>query len=249
MGVSPSGAFDRTASELANRLVGNSAAVATLEALGAGLTLRATRHLTVAVTGAHGRVLINDRVHSTHHVLHVAPGDLLILGRPYAGLRYYVAVRGGFSLPLTLGSAATDTLGHLGPQVHVGEVLPVGTTHGLPVIDHAPVRVPEQVFDVLAGPDLDLAPLLEHTWELDSRSNRIGVRLAGPSIPAPAAGLPSKPMVLGAVQLPPNGQPIILGPDHPTTGGYPVIAVVTRRSMSDVAQWAGGPRRFRLARS
>jgi allophanate hydrolase subunit 2 len=54
-------------------------------------------------------------------------------------------------------------------------------------------------------------------------------------------------MVLGAVQLPPNGLPIILGPDHPTTGGYPLIAIVTADSMDHVAQWAGGPRRFRLA--
>jgi allophanate hydrolase subunit 2 len=54
-------------------------------------------------------------------------------------------------------------------------------------------------------------------------------------------------MVLGAVQVPPNGLPIILGPDHPTTGGYPVIAVVTGESMCDVAQWSGGPRRFRRA--
>jgi allophanate hydrolase subunit 2 len=89
--------------------------------------------------------------------------------------------------------------------------------------------------------------LVERAWELDPQSDRIGVRLIGEPLPVPVGNLPSKPMVLGAVQLPPNGLPIILGPDHPTTGGYPVIAVVTSRSMCDVAQWSGGPRRFRRA--
>lgn len=73
------------------------------------------------------------------------------------------------------------------------------------------------------------------------------MRLRGSPITAPTGSLPSRPMILGAVQLPPNGRPIILGPDHPTTGGYPLIAVVTVESMDDVAQWAGGPRRFRIA--
>lgn len=248
LGVSASGAFDRGAAQLANRLVGNSPTRATLECLGGGLTLRAHRHVTIAVTGAHGDVIINGRAHVTHHVLHLAPADVLFLGHPRRGLRYYLAVGGGFAMPLALGSASTDTLGHLGPRVNVGDMLPIGAGHGLPVVDHVAGPVPSEVFEVLPGPDLDPQPLLDREWDLDPRSNRIGVRLSGSPIPAPTAGLPSKPMVFGAVQLPPNGQPIILGPDHPTTGGYPVIAVVTRRSMGDVAQWAGGPRRFRLTR-
>ena len=80
--------------------------------------------------------------------------------------------------------------------------------------------------------------------DLDPQSNRIGVRLSGSPIEAAQHTLASRPMVQGAVQLPPNGLPIILGPDHPTTGGYPVVAVVTARSMSQVAQWSGGPRHF-----
>jgi allophanate hydrolase subunit 2 len=115
------------------------------------------------------------------------------------------------------------------------------------VVDHVPPRPAARVFEVTPGPDLDLRPLLERDWDLDPQSNRIGVRLTGRPLPAPAGALPSKPMVRGAVQLPPNGLPIILGPDHPTTGGYPVIAVVTEASMDDVAQWPGGTRRFRLA--
>lgn len=248
LGVPTSGAFDRRAWHLGNRLVGNPQTAACLESLGGGLALEATAHRTVAVTGADGLVLVDGRQHATHQPLHLKPGATLTLGAPRAGLRYYVCVAGGLQLPATLGSQSTDTLGMLGPVLAPGERLPIGPARGRPVVDHTPPRAAAYVFDVLPGPDLDLQPLLNQPWDLDPQSNRIGVRLAGAALHAPRTSLPSKPMVLGAVQLPPNGQPIILGPDHPTTGGYPVIAVVTTRSMDDVAQWSGGTRRFRLAR-
>lgn len=248
LGVPTSGAFDQRSWRLANRLVGNAEDAAGLETLGGGLILQAQRHLTVAVCGAHGEIRVDNRLHGTHEPLLLAPGQRLTLGNPIAGLRFYVAVAGGLALAEVLGSQATDTLGHLGPHVNVGDVLPVGPRRGRPLVDLAPRRPQPRVFMVTPGPDLDVAPLLNATWDLDPQSNRIGVRLSGRAIPAPTASLPSKPMVRGAVQLPPNGLPIILGPDHPTTGGYPVIAVVTPDSMDEVAQWAGGPRRFRLAR-
>lgn len=246
LGVPISGAFDKRAWRLANRLVGNPEQTPALECLGGGLTLTATTHTTVAITGAQGDVLINGRPHATHHVLHLAPGADLVLRPPHTGIRYYLAVAGGLVVPHTLGSAASDTLGHLGPVVRPGDELAVGPVRTSPVTDHAPPHTPATIFDIMAGPDLDPAGLLERSWDLDPQSNRIGVRLSGRPLPAPRHGLPSKPMVAGAVQLPPNGLPIILGPDHPTTGGYPVIAVVTGRSLDDVAQWSGGPRRFRL---
>lgn len=121
---------------------------------------------------------------------------------------------------------------------------------GPPLVDHVAPVEPATTFNVLPGPDADedtLSALLAGTWDLDPQSDRIGVRLRGSPLRSETLSLPSKPMVLGAVQLPPNGLPIILGPDHPTTGGYPVIAVVTSDSMCDVAQWSGGPRRFRRA--
>lgn len=247
LGVPTSGAFDGHAWRLANRLVGNHEGTAALEVLGGGLALTAQRHHTLAVCGALGEVRVDARTRSTHEPLLLAPGQQLTVGNPVAGVRYYVAVSGGLALPEVLGSQSTDTLGRLGPQVRAGDILPVGPWRGQPLVDLAPRRREATVFMVTRGPDLDIEPLLEATWDLDPQSNRIGVRLTGIPIPAPQASLPSKPMVRGAVQLPPNGLPIILGPDHPTTGGYPVIAVVTPASMDDVAQWSGGPRRFRLA--
>lgn len=247
LGVPRAGAFDRHSWRLANRLLGNPEAAAVLECLGGGFEAQALRHVTIAVSGAHGDVLIDGRPHAVNQPLHLRPGAHVRLSTPRTGVRYYVAVSGGVHAPPVLGSMSRDTLGCLGPEVVASEVLATGPSHATPVIDHTAPRIPSGTFRIRPGPDLRADPLLEQEWDLDPQSNRIGVRLRGSPIPAPAGGLPSRPMVLGAVQLPPNGLPIILGPDHPTTGGYPLIAVVTAESMDDVAQWAGGPRRFRLA--
>lgn len=245
LGVPRAGAFDRRSWHLANRLLGNPEALPVLECLGGGFSVEAQEHCTIAVTGAHGDVVVDGTAHSVNQPLHLRPSSRVELRTPRLGLRYYVAISGGFQAEAVLGSVARDTLGRIGPEV--GQTLRCGPGAGRPIIDHTPPRTFSETFDVLPGPDLAVQPLLDREWDLDPQSNRIGIRLAGTPIPAPTAGLPSRPMILGAVQLPPNGLPIILGPDHPTTGGYPVIAIVTPRSMDDVAQWAEGPRRFRLA--
>ena len=252
LGVPRSGAFDTRSWQLANRLVGNTPGAAALETLGGGLVVEAAGHLTIAVTGAQGALELEGRSVGTHTPLHLAPGMRLRIGAPHTGIRYYLAVSGGLSTPAVLGSRSHDTLGHLGPPVvRVDDVLATGVDRERhPVVDHVAAIAPSPTFAVLTGPDGDenvLNHLIGRTWDLDPQSDRIGVRLQGMPIHAPQQSLPSKPMVLGAVQLPPNGLPIILGPDHPTTGGYPVIAVVTAASMCDVAQWSGGPRRFRRA--
>lgn len=247
LGVPRSGAFDRRSWHLANRLLGNAETAAALECLGGGLELRAERHTTVVVGGALGDVYVDRIAHTVNQPLHLRPGQHLRLAPPRIGLRYYVAVSGGFTATPVLGSISRDTLGGLGPVVEVGAVLVAGSSRGTPHVDHTPARQSATTFLVRPGPDLPVAALLDRDWDLDPQSDRIGVRLSGEPITAPSAILPSRPMILGAVQLPPSGLPIILGPDHPTTGGYPLIAVVTADSMDDVAQWAGGPRRFRLA--
>ena len=252
LGVPRAGAFDTKAWQLANRLVGNAPDAASLEILGGGVEVEAIGHVTIAVTGAQGPLHIDGRNVGTHTPLHVAPGDHLHLGTAHTGIRYYLAVSGGLSTPPVLGSRSHDTLGRLGPPVvREGDVLPTGAQRvGHPLVDHVAAVLPSATFAVLPGPDGTdrlLDELTEHIWELDPQSDRIGIRLRGTPLDTRADTLPSKPMVRGAVQLPPNGLPIILGPDHPTTGGYPVIAVVTSRSMCDVAQWSGGPRRFRRA--
>lgn len=252
LGVPRAGAFDPRSWRLANRLVGNAEASPALENLGGGLTFEALRRLTVAVTGAAGDVFIDGRRHTTNTVIHVEQGAEVTLGPARAGIRYYVAVGGGIDAEPVLGSRSYDTLGRLGPPpLRASDVLYVGSSQRTdPVIDHAPVSDETTTFAVVPGPDATehlLEQLLSRPWDLDPQSNRIGVRLSGSPIQVPPHNLPSRPMIQGAVQLPPNGLPIILGPDHPTTGGYPVIAVVTARSMSRVAQWSGEPRHFQRA--
>ena len=104
--------------------------------------------------------------------------------------------------------------------------------------------------DGLLGPSA-LSQLLSTTWTVRPESDRVGVRLAGPALPVLSGidSLPSEPMVPGAIQVPPAGLPVVFGPDHPTTGGYPVIAVVTRAGLDRLAQAAPGARvRFLAAR-
>lgn len=248
LGVPRAGAFDRRSWRLANRLVGNHEDSAALEALGGGLDVRALTQITVAITGALGTVLVDERPRDVNTPLHLAPGQRLRLTTPHTGIRYYLAVSGGIQAGTVLGSSSHDTLGGIGPPpLAVGRILQTGPASSHPTVDHAVTRGLPTSFRVLPGPDATpplLQALAHRTWDLDPQSNRTGVRLTGDPIPIGPENLPSKPMVLGAVQIPPNGLPIILGPDHPTTGGYPVVAVVTHDSMDDVAQWSGGIRRF-----
>ncbi|WP_436761947.1 biotin-dependent carboxyltransferase family protein [Streptosporangium sp. V21-05] len=189
----------------------------------------------------------------------VPAGGELRLGLPGAGLRTYVAVRGGVEAPVTMGSRSTDSLSGLGPApLAAGTVLPVGPTGGLPpiTVDVAPRPGPGTgVLRVLPGPRDDwfvpgaLAILCAEPYEVSQDSNRVGVRVRGTRLERAREGeLPSEGMVAGAVQVPPSGQPIVFLADHPPTGGYPVIAVLTSASLAGAAQLRPGDRvRFRLA--
>ncbi|WP_440102020.1 biotin-dependent carboxyltransferase family protein [Streptosporangium sp. H16] len=189
----------------------------------------------------------------------VPAGGELCLGMPGVGLRTYVAVRGGVEAPVTMGSRSTDSLSGLGPApLAAGTVLPVGPTGGLPpiTVDAAPRPGPGAgVLRVLPGPRDDwfapgaLATLCAGPYEVSQDSNRVGVRVRGARLERARQGeLPSEGMVAGAVQVPPSGQPIVFLADHPPTGGYPVIAVLTSASLAGAAQLRPGDRvRFRLA--
>jgi biotin-dependent carboxylase-like uncharacterized protein len=163
-----------------------------------------------------------------------APGSELSVPRPAQGLRTYVAVAGGIVVDPVLGSRSTDTLAWVGPpRVTDGTLLPLGEPAGPPpALDVPPVRRPGPL-RLLAGPRADwfvpgaLDLLLATPWVVRQESDRIGLRLDGPRLErARGDELPSEGMVLGAVQVPPGGRPIVFLADHPPTGGYPVIAVV-----------------------
>jgi biotin-dependent carboxylase-like uncharacterized protein len=251
IGVTRSGAADREAAALAGRLVGNGPAAAGIEVTAGGLRVRAGRTLLVAVTGAPAPVTVDGRPAPFAAPLTLRPDQVLGLGVPPVGLRSYLAVRGGIDVPPVLGSRSTDTLSGLGPApLRAGDELPVGDLLGEePFVDVAPVRAPSSrpVLRVLPGPRRDwLAPaawtsLTGEGWTVTSDSDRVGLRLDGPRLErARQEELPSEGLVPGAVQVPPDGAPVLFLADHPVTGGYPVLAVVAAADLPAVAQLRPG---------
>jgi KipI family sensor histidine kinase inhibitor len=238
LGVGRSGAADRGAHALAQRLVANNEGSAGLEVVLGGLRLRARGDLLVAVTGARAPLSVNGRA-----VAHAAPftvrhGQELALGAPHLGLRSCVAVRGGLEVDAVLGSRSTDVLAGLGPPpVAAGDVLAVGAPPGRwPVVDVAPYAEPSAatvLLTVTPGPRADRltdpAALLDTTWTVSPDSDRVGLRLQGPPLRTthdPHEPLPSEGILPGALQVPPGGHPVVFLADCPVTGGYPVVAVV-----------------------
>jgi biotin-dependent carboxylase-like uncharacterized protein len=247
LGVPRSGALDPPAHRLANRLVGNPPDAATLETTAGGCALRPSRAVTMAVTGAACPVRVGGRPAAWGAPVRVPAGALLEVGTAVLGLRAYVAVAGGVAVAPVLGSRATDLLSGLGPPpLADGAVLPVGATHGPSAAVDAQPCVPgggPLVLPLVPGPRDDwfapgaLEALAAARWEVSPQSNRIGLRTVGPVLPRTREGeLPSEGMVLGAVQVPPDGRPVVFLADHPTTGGYPVIGVVPEAALAPAGQ-------------
>ena len=254
LGVGVAGAFDRGALRLANRLVGNREGAAALETVGAGLALRATSSCEVAVTGADGSLAVERDGRSIavgrRSPLRLVAGDVLRVGPPTTGVRSYLAVRGGLTVPVTLGSGSRDTLSGLGPApLAVGDVVAIGRgAVALPHVDQAAVRPASGPLRIVLGPRDDwftadaVRTLLSTPWTVTSAADRVGIRLDGPPLTRRDAAreLPSEPVVTGSLQVPPDGRPVLLGPDHPTTGGYPVIAVLVDADLDRLAQVVPG---------
>jgi biotin-dependent carboxylase-like uncharacterized protein len=246
-GVSASGAMDQAALKAANRLAGNGSDAAALETIGGGLRLQSMGECVLAVTGADAPLTVRTADGRqwevpNHQAVALADGDTLAIGRPLAGARCYVAARGGFAVAPVLGSCATDTLAKVGPTpLAVGDVIdlrqaPAGAIVGAPELpaENLPTLEQEVVLDVVLGPRTDwftaesVARLAAQRWQVTPQSNRVGLRLAGevPLARAIAGELPSEGTALGALQVPPSGQPVLFLADHPLTGGYPVIGAV-----------------------
>jgi biotin-dependent carboxylase-like uncharacterized protein len=259
IGVPRSGAADRAAHDLANRLVGNRPHAATVEVTAGGLRVRAERTVLVAVTGAPAPLTVDGRPAGLNAPFPLAGGAELALGVPAVGLRSYLAVRGGVGVPPVLGSRSGDRLSGLGPAALApGDVLPVGDAAGEePVVDVAPVAPPSgrPVLRVLPGPRRDWLTaeawtrLTAAEWIVSADSDRVGLRLTGPRLErARGEELPSEGLVPGALQVPPDGAPVLFLADHPVTGGYPVLAVVVTADLPAAAQLRpGDPVRFRSA--
>lgn len=230
LGVPRSGALDAPAAALANRLVANPVEAAVLETTVNGCALRPRSTVVVAVTGAPCPVTVDGRPAAWGAPVLVPAGALLNVGSARAGLRSYVAVSGGVAVDPVLGSRSTDLLSGLGPPpLTDGAVLPLGRPGARHArVEVVPHRAPpaELVLRVTLGPRDDwftepaVRTLTTRTYRVSAASNRIGLRTEGPSLERAVSGeLPSEGMVLGAVQVPPDGRPVVFLADHPTTGG------------------------------
>jgi biotin-dependent carboxylase-like uncharacterized protein len=255
LGVPRSGALDVASLVLANRLVGNPDGAAGLETTLTGVSFRAELPTAAAVTGAPARVTVDGRPVEFGNPFQVAAGAVVQVAAATAGVRSYLAFAGGVTVAPVLGSRSTDTLSGLGPPpLRAGFVFPLGRTMPDPLptslVEHARRRTgaPEGGPDgirlrVRMGPRHDWFSLTARDafrtgpYTLSVKSNRVGARLTGPILHRSVTGeLPSEGIVLGAVQVPADGQPLIFLADHPTTGGYPVIAVVDSADLALLAQ-------------
>ncbi|MEU1473274.1 biotin-dependent carboxyltransferase family protein [Streptomyces sp. NPDC005761] len=252
LGVGRAGALDAPAAALANRLAGNPVTAAVLETTATGCAVRPDRAVLMVVGGAPCRVTVAGRPVAWGAAVRVPAGAVLDAGPAVHGLRGYLAFAGGVAPEPVLGSRSADLLSGLGPApLRDGDVLPLGPapSTGAPVVDAVPwPGVPAGlVLPVHLGP--------RHTWftpaalrtfttaayRVGAQSNRIGLRTEGPALERARAGeLPSEGMVLGAVQVPPDGRPVVFLNDHPTTGGYPVVGIVPEPALAAAAQAGAG---------
>ena len=261
LGVPRSGAANRDSMGLANRLVGNTEYAAVIESTMGGLSLRASAPVVVAVTGALATVRVDGTPVGLGAALPLRAGAELSIAIPTSGCRTYLAVRGGFDVPRTLGSRSTDTLSGLGPApLSAGQRLTIGNEKGpWPAVTQAPIDAQHSLdLDVSPGPRADrlarVDDLAVGEWEVSGHSDRVGVRLLRSDPREPllhhlddADELASEGIAHGSVQIPPSGEPVLFLADHPVTGGYPVVAVLTAASLSRAAQLVAGDRvRFRF---
>ncbi len=249
MGVARSGAADRRSHALANRLVANPSDHATIEVTFGGFSAR-VRGGDVGDRGDRRRHRSFGKWKAVRHQQHSLRarrrGDLDGCAARRTAHAIWRCAAASTSTPV-LGSRTYDVMSAIGPlPLQPGDVLPVGEHSGdYPELDQAPVAAIEtEVLElrVVPGPrdDWFVDPdVLVHTnWLATDRSDRVGMRLIGMPLEYrwPDRQLPSEGATRGAIQVPPNGFPVILGPDHPVTGGYPVIGVVTDEDIDKVAQ-------------
>jgi biotin-dependent carboxylase-like uncharacterized protein len=250
-GIPPSGPMDRDAFVAANRLVGNPDGAAGLECALVGPRLAVEVPCAIAVTGADMALAVNGERRPRWSTIHLRAGDQVRLGPAKAGVRAYVALSGGIDVPLVLGSRATYTRGRLGGRE--GRALRTGDTLRLFDAPVPPARQvlhppdadpgPEVAVRVVLGPEADrftadgVRTFLASAYELLQQSDRMGARLEGPPI-AHARGhdIVSNGIALGTVQVPGNGQPIVLLVDRQSTGGYTKIATVCSFDIGRLAQ-------------
>ena len=257
LGVPVSGPMDPASHRLANALLGNLPDAATLEATIIGPELRFEQDARIAITGADLQPMLEGTPVVMGSVVRCAPGSVLRFGNRRAGARAYVAVDGGIGVPPVLGSRATHVMSGLGGvagrALRAGDRVPLRdrqSSAGGTARDHRIHEAGSVRLRVMAGPQseseyadpLALQVLQEMRFIVSPQSDRMGYRLTGSALPTrrDSGEMISDATVVGAVQVPPSGQPILLMADRQTTGGYPQIAVVITADLPLAAQLVPG---------
>jgi biotin-dependent carboxylase-like uncharacterized protein len=258
LGVPTGGAADPAALAAANRLVGNDADAAGLEMILSGPVLRFPTGGVAALTGARFAATRSSGAAVVwNQTLVLAAGETLALERAEVGCRCWLALRGGVAVSPVMGSRSTflpaSFGGFQGRALQAGDMLP-GDGRGGEVRllrAHPPASLTGEALRVVAGPqaeqfdDTGLAAFFSRLYRAEAASDRRGLRLRGAAVTHRRVKLPSQGVLPGAVQIPPDGQPIILGWDGPVTGGYPVIAGLIAADWPRLAQLQpGDPVRF-----
>jgi len=251
-GVPTGGAMDNHAAAYANRLLGNPPWAAVIELLLHGAHLQVRQECWLALTGAD-----LCASHPLWRAFRAQPGDIIKLGGHRAGVWAYLAIEGGFAAPHWLDSASTLHSAGLGRPLHKGDLLYRSDTEprfSLPAgvaarfapwpeqrrYDHPP---PLRVW---RGPQWDWFSqddrhrFFSQPWNVAPQSNRIGYRLTGAPLTAPARSMISEPVRIGSIQIPPGGQPLVILRDGPTVGGYPKIGVLEPDDVDWLVQSAPG---------
>jgi antagonist of KipI len=262
LGVSPSGAADAISLRMGNRLVGNAEGEAGLEMTLLGGTFEFPEGALLSLAGSDFGATLEGKPVALWKTFEASAGQVLRLGPTRSGARCYLCVQGGIGVELFLGSASTHILsglgGHEGRALRKGDVLKIGAPRWkMPrqwsanfrkrewTLSPRAVEImgPRRVLHVTEGPQSDWFSeaakkiFYETTYQVAEESNRMGIRLQGAPIPAPAAGeMISEGVALGAVQVPEGGQPIILFVEQQTTGGYSKIANVASVDFHSLGQ-------------
>lgn len=258
MGVPVSGALDPFSHAVANHLVGNDPDCATLEITFFGPVFEVLETTDISVAGAAMTLTVNGARVPLWSTIRVLKGDRLNFGQAASGCRAYIAVTGGFDVPVVMGSRATYVSGAIGGvkgrPLEAGDLLARGRGRLLA----KPRRLPwhplygsEIYLRAVPGPQDDCFTTSRHTFfsaafTVTDKANRMGFRLQGPPLdrdPAAPKSIISEPSVHGNVQVPPDGQPIILMVEQ-TIGGYTKIATVVTADLFKIAQARPGDRLY-----
>ncbi|PTM40011.1 biotin-dependent carboxyltransferase family protein [Bosea sp. 124] len=251
-GVTGAGPMDPFAHAIANRALGNRADAAAIEVSLGGLELTVEgAPVTIAVAGGDFQIVLDGQALPPAVVARLEPGARLKLRAGPAGVWCYLAVAGGLALPQVLGSGATHArtgMGGLeGRMLQAGDRLPVGmaTTGDTPagVIVAPPLERPAGTIRVLLGPQDDyfaadqITAFLAGPWTVSARGDRMACFLEGERLSHKLGfNIPSDGVAMGAIQVPGEGQPIVLMADRQSTGGYPKIATVIGADLGRLAQ-------------